>query len=192
MDRRHCEWATGDPLLQRYHDEEWGVPIKDEVRLFELLCLEGAQAGLSWHTILQRREGYRNAFAGFRPDMVAAMDGAKQDELAQDVRIIRHRAKIAAVVGNAKALLAMRDAGEDFTLFLWEFVGGRPRQNAWRAGNMIPTETEESTAMSVALKKRGFRFVGPKICYAFMQASGMINDHLLGCYRYAEIAEWTT
>ena len=185
-------WCCGDVLMERYHDEEWGLPLRDECRLFELLCLEGAQAGLSWRTILHKREGYRRAFAGFVPARVAAFDEGKQGELRQDGRIVRNRAKIRAFVGNARALLALRTAGVDFVTLLWQFVEGAPRQNHWSMSAEIPTQTVESRAMSAALRSAGFRFVGPTICYAFMQASGMVNDHLTSCYRYAEIAAFAS
>ena len=192
MARRRCPWCCGDVLMERYHDEEWGLPLRDECRLFELLCLEGAQAGLSWRTILHKREGYRRAFAGFVPARVAAFDEGKQGELRQDGRIVRNRAKIRAIVGNARALLALRTAGVDFVTLLWQFVEGTPRQNHWSMSAEIPTQTMESRAMSAALRSAGFRFVGPTICYAFMQASGMVNDHLTSCYRYAEIAAFAS
>ena len=192
MARRRCPWCCGDVLMERYHDEEWGLPLRDECRLFELLCLEGAQAGLSWRTILYKREGYRWAFAGFEPARMAAFDEGKQEELRQDGRIVRNRAKIRAIVGNARALLALRAAGVDFVTLLWQFVEGTPRQNHWSVSAEIPTQTVESRAMSAALRSVGFRFVGPTICYAFMQASGMVNDHLTSCYRYEEIAAFAS
>jgi len=182
-DRPRCGWVNDDPLYLAYHDEEWGVPLHDERRLFEMLNLEGAQAGLSWITILKRREGYRRAFDGFDPEKVARFGPARIERLLADPGIIRNRAKVEATVGNARALLELRAAGIGFDGFLWQFVGGRPRRNAFRALGEIPAETEESKAMSKELKRRGFRFVGPTICYAFMQAVGMVDDHLLTCFK---------
>ena len=182
-DRPRCGWVNDDPLYLAYHDEEWGVPLHDERRLFEMLNLEGAQAGLSWITILKRREGYRRAFDGFDPEKVARFGPARIERLLADPGIIRNRAKVEATVGNARALLELRAAGIGFDGFLWLFVGGRPRRNAFRALGEIPAETEESKAMSKELKRRGFRFVGPTICYAFMQAVGMVDDHLLTCFK---------
>ena len=192
MAQQRCPWCCGDVLMERYHDEEWGLPLRDERLLFELLCLEGAQAGLSWRTILHKREGYRSAFVGFEPTRVATFDEAKQGELRQDRRIVRNRAKIRAIVENARALLALRAAGVDFAAFLWQFVDGAPQQNRWSVSAEIPTETAESQAMSAALRSVGFRFAGPTICYAFMQASGMVNDHLTSCYRCEEIAAFAS
>ena len=182
---KRCAWATGlEPFHQAYHDEEWGVPSHDERHLFEMLILEGAQAGLSWSTILRKREGYRTAFAGFDPAVVARFDRRRLERLMNDPGIVRNRAKIAAAVTNAKAALEVPDG---LDAFLWSFVGGTPKRNRWRSLADIPSETDESRAMSKALKARGFRFVGPTICYAFMQAVGMVNDHVTACFRYREI-----
>jgi DNA-3-methyladenine glycosylase I len=179
-----CEWVPeGDPLYLAYHDEEWGVPSHDERHLFELLVLEGAQAGLSWSTILRKREGYRRAFAGFDPERVARFGERDIGRLLADPSIVRNRAKIESAIGNARATLEL--GGLD--AHLWSFVGGRPIVNSWQALAEIPAETAESQAMSKDLKRRGFRFVGPTICYAFMQATGMVNDHAVSCFRYAEM-----
>ncbi len=180
MDKR-CTWCLGDDLYERYHDEEWGVPCRDETALFEMLNLEGAQAGLSWITILRKRENYRRLFAGFDKGKIARFTAAKVDRLVQDAGIIRHRQKIEAFIANAKTALAMEAEGEPLGEFLWSFTGGEPIVNQWRTMDEVPASTEASTAMSRALKKRGFKFVGPTTCYAFMQASGMVNDHLLDC-----------
>ncbi len=184
---KRCPWCAGDAILQRYHDEEWGVPIWEERVLFEMLCLEGAQAGLSWRMVLNKREGYRLAFANFDAAIMAGYDPAKQMELSSDTRIIRNRRKIRAFVVNARSLLALKARGVDFVSFLWGFVGGAPRQNRWLDAVSIPAQTGESRAMSAALRAAGFHFVGPTICYAFMQASGMVNDHLQDCFRYREL-----
>ena len=184
-----CSWASlSDPAYLAYHDLEWGVPSHDERELFELLILEGAQAGLSWSTILHRRDGYRRAFAGFNPERVAGFGPEDEARLLADTGIIRNRAKVAAAIGNARAWLAMRESGIDPIDHLWSFVGGQPIQNAWNEMGAIPAETPESTAMSRDLRSRGFRFVGPTICYAFMQSAGMVNDHVVTCFRYPEVA----
>jgi DNA-3-methyladenine glycosylase I len=169
--------------MVRYHDLEWGVPLHDERALFELLTLEGAQAGLSWDTILKRREGYRRAFEGFDIQRIAAYGGADVARLLQDSGIIRNRAKIAATIDNARAVLELQREGT-FDAYVWSFVGGRTRLNQFRALSEIPAQTAESQAMSKDLLKRGFRFVGPTICYAFMQSAGLVNDHLVDCFRY--------
>jgi DNA-3-methyladenine glycosylase I len=186
-DRVRCGWTTTDPLYLAYHDEEWGVPVHDERRLFEMLILEGAQAGLSWITILRRREGYRRAFDGFDPEVVARYGPKKIASLLEDPGIIRNRAKIDAAVANAKALLALREETGSFDRFLWQLVGGKPIQNRWKSLSEVPPETAESTAMSKELRRRGFGFVGPTICYAFMQAVGMVNDHTTDCFRHREL-----
>jgi DNA-3-methyladenine glycosylase I len=186
-ERVRCSWATSDPLYLAYHDEEWGVPVHDDRRLFEMLILEGAQAGLSWITILRRRESYRSAFDGFDPEEIAAYGPEKTAALLQDPGIIRNRAKIDAAVANARAFLAVRDELGSLDELLWRFVGGRPLQNRWRRSE-VPAETAESKAMSKELKRRGFGFVGPTICYAFMQAVGMVNDHTVDCFRHRELA----
>ena len=182
-----CWWAGDDPLYVAYHDEEWGVPVHDDRKLFEMLILEGAQAGLSWITILRRRETYRLAFDGFDPEKIARYDDRKKAALLQDEGIIRNRAKVDAAVQNARACLEIQAREGSLDHFLWQFVGGVPKQNRWKdKGEMLP-ETPESKAMSKELRKRGFTFVGPTICYAFMQATGMVNDHLTGCFRHREV-----
>jgi DNA-3-methyladenine glycosylase I len=179
-----CEWVPeGDPLYVAYHDEEWGVPSHDERHLFELLILEGAQAGLSWSTILKKRDGYRRGFAGFDVEKVARFDSADVERLMNDAGIVRNRAKIEAAIANARAALELESLDD----FLWSFVDGRPLQNSWKKLGEIPAETTESKAMSKELKRRGFRFVGPTICYAFMQACGLVNDHTVDCFRYREV-----
>jgi DNA-3-methyladenine glycosylase I len=176
-----CRWSQGlDPLYLTYHDEEWGVPSHDDLHLFEMLVLEGAQAGLSWSTILRKRDGYRRAFAGFDPSKVARFKDAKVERLMQDASIVRNRAKIEATVSNARAtLVAQREHGS-LDAYLWSFVGGRPKTNRWRSLGDIPAETDESKAMSKALKSKGFRFVGPTICYAFMQAVVQVQQRTVG------------
>jgi DNA-3-methyladenine glycosylase I len=181
---RRCPWAGDDPLNVAYHDEEWGVPLHDERRLFEMLILEGAQAGLSWITILRKREGYRDAFDGFDPERISRYGRRKLAALLQDPGIVRNRAKIAAAVENARALLRLVEETGSFDRHLWSFVGGAPRVNRFRSLAQLPAETPQSRAMSADLRRRGFRFVGPTICYAFMQATGMVNDHLMSCFRY--------
>ena len=173
--------------MLRYHDEEWGVPSHDDAHLFEMLVLEGAQAGLSWTTILRKREGYRRAFAGFDIERVARFDGRRIERLLADPGIVRNRAKIESAVTNARAALSVRGEHGSLDAYLWTFVDGAPIRNAWRALDEIPAETAESQAMSKDLKRRGFRFVGPTICYAFMQAVGMVNDHQTTCFRYREV-----
>lgn len=185
-----CSWAsTSDPTSLAYHDLEWGVPTRGEREVFELLVLEGAQAGLSWSTILHRRDGYRRAFAGFDPELVAAYGPEEEAILLVDAGIIRNRAKVAAAIGNARVWVAMREAGRDPVDHLWSFVGGRPIRNAWREMGEIPAETAESAAMSKDLRTRGFRFVGPTICYALMQSIGMVNDHVVTCFRHAQVTQ---
>jgi DNA-3-methyladenine glycosylase I len=185
--RRRCHWVNEDPLYLAYHDDEWGVPLKDQRALFELLLLEGAQAGLSWYTVLKKRENYRHAFDHFDPERIARYSARKQKVLMSDAGIIRNRLKIEAATTNARAFLAIRDDGELFTDFLWKHVGGAPKRNRWRRSEDVPVSTPESDAMSRDLKRRGFKFVGTTICYAFMQASGMVNDHLAACFRHAEV-----
>jgi DNA-3-methyladenine glycosylase I len=182
-----CEWAGTDPLYVRYHDEEWGVPLHDDRGLFEFLILEGAQAGLSWSTILNKRENYRRAFDGFDPAAVARYDEAKIAALLADPGIVRNRLKVNAAVRNAQAFLAVQEAFGSFDAYVWRFVDGVPRQNAWDSLRDVPAETAESGALSKDLKRRGFTFVGPTICYAFMQAVGLVNDHVTGCFRYAQL-----
>jgi DNA-3-methyladenine glycosylase I len=180
-----CAWATGGPLEIEYHDTEWGVPSHDDRHLFEMLVLEGAQAGLSWSTILRKRENYRNAFAGFDPAKVARFDARRRAALMRDPGIVRNRLKIEATVVNARQVLAVQDEHRSLAAYLWQFVDGKPIRNAWTKMGQVPAETAESRAMSKALLGRGFRFVGPTICYAFMQATGMVNDHITTCFRYS-------
>jgi len=183
---KRCHWATNE-LNIAYHDEEWGVPLHDERGLFELLVLEGAQAGLSWDTILKKRARYREVFDGFDVEKVARYDKRKVRELLKDAGIIRNRLKIAATIGNAQAFLKVREEFGSFDKYIWGFVGGQPKQNAWESHKRMPARTAESDAMSKDLQKRGFLFAGSTICYAFMQATGMVNDHLVHCFRYAEL-----
>ncbi|HXF61876.1 MAG TPA: DNA-3-methyladenine glycosylase I [Caldilineaceae bacterium] len=190
MTQSRCEWVNPqDPLYLRYHDEEWGVPVRDDQALFERLCLEGAQAGLSWITILRKRENYRAAFDHFAPERVAGYGEDKVAELLQNPGIVRNRAKIHAAIHNARCYLALQTEVGSVAGYLWSFVGGRTRHNYWRSLAEIPAVTEESKAMSQALSKRGFKFVGPTICYAMMQAVGMVNDHTLSCFRHAELRD---
>lgn len=172
----------------RYHDDEWGVPVHDDGRLFEFLILEGAQAGLSWETILNKRENYRAAFDGFDAQRVAAYDRRKTAQLLKNPGIVRNRLKVASAVRNAQALLRVQEEFGSFDRYVWQFVDGRPRMNSWKSGSQVPARTPESDAMSKALKKRGFNFVGSTICYAFMQAVGMVNDHAVQCFRRGEVA----
>ncbi len=183
-----CGWAGTDPLYVAYHDEEWGVPVHNDQTLFEFLILEGAQAGLSWSTILKKRPNYRLAFDAFDPVKVAAYDDLKIAELLSNPGIVRNRLKINAAVGNARALLKVQAEFGAFSTYIWQFVGGKPRQNAWSSLGEIPAETEESRQLSKDLLKRGFRFAGPTICYAFMQAVGLVNDHTTNCFRYKELS----
>jgi DNA-3-methyladenine glycosylase I len=183
-----CPWAASDPLLARYHDEEWGVPVHDDVRLFELLTLEGAQAGLSWLTVLRKREGYRRAFHGFDPARVARMTEARQLRLMEDESIVRNRAKIASTVDNAKAFLALAKERGSFDAYLWSFVDGVPVQSRPRSMKDVPAKSALAEQISKDLKKRGFRFVGPTIVYAFLQAVGVVDDHLVDCPRHADLA----
>lgn len=182
-----CPWCTGFDLYRQYHDHEWGLPLRDDRALFELLVLEGAQAGLSWSTILKKREHYRVVFDGFVPEIVARYNDKKVSALLTDPGIVRNRAKVAAAIQNAKAYLAIQANGQSFNEFLWQFVNGEPIQNTWQTSSEVPASTPESIAMSKALLKAGFKFVGPTICYAFMQASGMVNDHLTNCPRHAAV-----
>jgi DNA-3-methyladenine glycosylase I len=178
-----CKWA-GNDLAIAYHDKEWGVPQHDDRVLFEFLILEGAQAGLSWDTILKKRENYRAAFDNFDPRKISKYDARKRTKLMRDTGIIRNRLKIESAVKNAKAFLGVQKEFGTFDLYIWQFVGGKPRINAWKPGQRLPASTPESDAMSKDLKKRGFNFVGSTICYAFMQATGMVNDHAMDCFRY--------
>lgn len=186
--RRRCWLGAPDPLMEAYHDKEWGVPVHDDHRHFEFLLLEGAQAGLSWRTVLQRREGYRRAFAGFDPQKVARFTPARVEKLLADSGIIRNRAKVASAVANARAFLKVQEEFGSFDAFIWSFVGGRTRVNVWRSLKQIPAKTKESEALSKELVRRGFRFVGPTIVYSHMQACGLVNDHLVSCSRYRELA----
>jgi len=188
MDSTRCAWVSKDPLYIAYHDQEWGVPVHDDRRLFEMLNLGGAQAGLSWLTILKRREGYRSAFDGFDPEAIARYGPKHLARLLGDAGIIRNRRKIEATVTNAKAYLKLREEGGSLDAFVWGVVGSRPRQNMWKAIAEVPAVTEESVQMSKALSKRGFNFVGPTICYAFMQAVGLVNDHTTDCFRHTEVS----
>jgi len=185
--KKRCSWAGTDPLYIHYHDHEWGVPVHDDQKLFEFLILESFQAGLSWITILRKREAFREAFDAFDPVKIAVygMDAVRR--LTADSAIVRNRLKIEAAVQNARAFLALQSKYETFDQFVWRFVDGRPRENAWRHISEIPSETGESRIMSKELKQNGFKFVGPVICYAFMQATGMVNDHTVDCFRYNEI-----
>ena len=181
-----CPWATAEPNL-RYHDEEWGVPVHDDRILFEFLILEGAQAGLSWTTVLKKRENYRRALDRFRPDKIARYGARETARLLADPGIVRNRLKIAATIQNAKAFLAVQKEFGSFDAYIWSFVGGQPIQNKWRRMAQVPSRTTNSDAMSQDLSKRGFKFVGSTICYAFMQATGMVNDHLIACPRHAQL-----
>jgi DNA-3-methyladenine glycosylase I len=182
-----CPWPGDDPLYIRYHDEEWGVPLHEDRRLFEALVLDGAQAGLSWLTILRKRDNYRRAFDGFDPERVARYGPQQIAALMADAGIVRNRRKIEAAVANARACLAVQAAFGSLDAYLWGFVDGRTVQNAWRTMDEVPSESDASRAMSRDLKKRGFAFVGPTICYALMQAVGMVNDHLVSCFRHAAL-----
>ncbi len=181
-----CGWAGEDPVFVAYHDEEWGVPLHDDRSLFEFLVLEGAQAGLSWSTILHKRKRYREVFDNFDPALVAAYDSVKIQTLLNDPGIVRNRAKVGSAVTNAKAFLEVQGEFGSFDRYVWEFVGGSPRLNHWNELAQIPSQTSESESLSRDLKERGFRFVGPTICYAFMQAVGLVNDHVTDCFRHEE------
>ncbi len=184
---KRCRWAGDDPLMVAYHDEEWGLPLRDDRKLFELLILEGAQAGLSWRTVLNKRENYRKAFDNFDPQKIARYRDGKVQKLLADAGIIRNRLKIAATIQNAKSYLQLQKEGITFAEYVWQFVNDAPLVNSWKSLEEIPAKTEQSDAMSKDLKKRGFKFVGSTICYAFMQAAGMVNDHETGCFRYAQV-----
>lgn len=185
--KKRCAWCGSDPLYRAYHDDEWGVPVHDDQRLFAFLVLEGAQAGLSWLTILKKRENYRKAFHAFDCERIARYTDADVARLLADAGIVRNRLKIASAIQNARSVLAIQDAYGSLAAYLWRYVDGVPRQNAWGSMAEIPARTELSDAMSRDLKKRGFKFVGSTICYAFMQAVGMVNDHTTDCYRHREI-----
>ncbi len=189
MNPERCAWCGTDPLYLRYHDEEWGVPVYDDRRLFEMLVLDGAQAGLSWLTILRKRENYRQAFDHFDPELIARYDEQRIGRLLANPGIVRNRLKIEAAVKNAKAYLTLQERHGALGPFLWRYVDGAPRQNAWRSLAEVPARTVEAEAMSRDLKRLGFAFVGPTICYAFMQAAGMVNDHTTHCFRHLELRE---
>lgn len=184
--KTRCHWASGE-RNRKYHDEEWGVPVHDDRLWFEILILEGAQAGLSWDTILQKRGRYREVFCGFDPAKVARFDGNRVQTLLRDPGIVRNRLKIRATIANAQAFLRVQKEHGSFDAYVWKFVGGGPIQNQWKTPRQVPAQTKLSVALSKDLLKRGFRFVGPTICYAFMQATGLVNDHLMSCYRYKEL-----
>jgi DNA-3-methyladenine glycosylase I len=186
---KRCEWAAeGDPLNVAYHDEEWGTPSHDDQHLFELLTLEGAQAGLSWATILRKREGYRAVFEQFDPSRVARFDRRRIERVLKDARIVRNRLKVESTVNNARRVLEAQEEFGSFDSFVWQFVGDEPIVGNWSKLGDLPAETAESKAMSKELKRRGFRFVGPTVCYAFMQATGLVNDHVTTCFRFRELA----
>lgn len=185
---KRCAWLGDNPLMLAYHDQEWGVPVRNDRELFEHLVLDGFQAGLSWSLILKRRDHLRRAFGGFVPERLARFTPREVSRLLKDPGIIRNRLKVQAAVANARAYLDLMERRGSFSAFLWEFVGGEPKQNSWRTLRQLPAETKESQAMSRALKEHGFRFVGPTIVYAFMQAAGLVNDHIVRCFRHAEVA----
>jgi DNA-3-methyladenine glycosylase I len=190
MAKDRCAWVPdNNPMYLEYHDGEWGVPSHDDTHLFELLTLEGAQAGLAWITILRKRQGYREAFAGFDADAVARFGARQVERLLTDTRIVRNRLKIESTVNNAKRVLEVREDVGSLDAYLWSFVDGTPLVGRWKALREIPAETPESKAMSKDLKRRGFRFVGPTVCYALMQAAGLVNDHVVSCFRYREVAK---
>ena len=185
---RRCEWADGDdPLMLSYHDDEWGVPSHDDSQLFELLTLEGAQAGLSWRTILHKREGYRAAFRGFDPAAVARFDARRLESLLRDPAIVRNRLKVQSTINNARRIREVQGQFGTFDAYIWQFVDGAPIVGRRRRLGDLPAQTPESKAMSKDLKRRGFRFIGPTVCYAFMQAAGLVNDHVVTCFRYREL-----
>lgn len=186
--RARCAWCGADPLYRAYHDQEWGVPNRDETHLFEMLTLEGAQAGLSWLTVLRKREGYRSAFVGFDPERIVRFNQADVARLLADPGIIRNRLKVEATIANARALLALQGRGQTLSEILWGFVDGSPRQNAWISLSQVPSSTPESDRMSRELKRLGFKFVGTTICYALMQAVGLVNDHTVDCFRHRDLA----
>jgi DNA-3-methyladenine glycosylase I len=188
VDKKRCNWAKSELYIQ-YHDTEWGVPVHDDRTLFEFLILEGAQAGLSWETILKKRQSYREAFDHFDPTVVAAYGRKKIRSLLANPGIIRNRSKVEAAVGNARAFLEVQGEFGAFDGYVWGFMGGAPRQNRWKSFSAVPARTAESEAMSKDLRRRGFKFVGPTVCYAFMQAVGMVNDHVVDCFRHAELAD---
>ncbi len=182
-----CAWLGDNPLMMAYHDEEWGVPVHDDRLHFEHLVLDGFQAGLSWAIILRKRDGFRKAFSGFDPEKLARYNRRSVERLLADPGIVRNRQKIEAAIANAKTFLRLQDEMGSFDEFIWQFVGGEPKQNRWRMLKQLPARTKESDAMSKALKQRGFRFVGSTICYAYMQAAGLVNDHIAKCFRHREL-----
>jgi len=184
LNKQRCDWVTEDQIYLDYHDEEWGRPVHEDRKLFEMLCLEGAQAGLSWITILKRRDSYREAFDNFDPKLISNYDQEKIEALIQNEGIIRNKSKINSVITNARAFLEVQEEFGTFDRYIWRFVGGEPIKNDWKTHTDVPAITKESERMSKDLKKRGFKFVGPTICYAFMQATGMVNDHTIECFLY--------
>ena len=185
--KTRCQWAGSDPLYIEYHDNEWGVPVHDDRKIFEMLVLEGAQAGLNWLTVLRKRENYRKAFDNFNPRKVAKYGSKKFQELLANEGIIRNKLKIRSAIQNARAFLQVQKEFGSFDAYIWQFVGGKPIHNSWKSLSDLPAQTAESEAMSKDLKRRGFSFVGPTICYAHMQATGMVNDHVVTCFRYKEV-----
>ncbi len=184
---RACEWPSDDALMIRYHDEEWGVPLRDDRKHYEFLVLDAAQAGLSWRTVLHKREGYRAAFADFDPEIVARFTQKRVEKLLQNPAIIRNRLKVNSAVINAQKFLEVQEEFGSFNKFIWQFVGGKPRVNRWKMLKQLPAKTKESDAMSKELQQRGFKFVGSTICYAYMQAAGMVNDHMVHCHRWGAV-----
>jgi len=187
MMKQRCRWPGTDPLYIKYHDTEWGVPLHDDRKLFEFLVLEGVQAGLSWITILKKRKNYQKAFNGFDYNKIAKYDSGKIRELLLNKGVVRNKLKIEAAVQNAKAFIDVQKEFGSFDTYIWQFVDGKPLKNTWKTHEEIPSKTDESINMSISLKKRGFKFTGPTICYAFMQAVGMVNDHIIDCFRYSEL-----
>ena len=187
--KTRCRWVADNELLQKYHDEEWGTPTHNDGKLFELLILEGVQAGLSWLTVLKKRENYKRAFDGFDAEKIALYGSERCERLMHDKGIIRNKLKIEAAIQNARAFLKVREEWGSFDAYVWRFMGGKPKQNGWRTPEEVPTKTAESDALSKDLAKRGFKFVGSTICYAFIQAVGMVNDHTTDCFRYSELGE---
>ncbi len=187
MHQKKCPWALQSAIEERYHDLEWGVPLHEDQRLFELLVLEGLQAGLSWRTVLQKRDAYRQVFAGFDAEKIAVFDERTLEQCLQNPALIRNRLKMQAIVNNARAYIQLKEQHPSFSDYIWRFTGGEVIRNHWRRPEQIPTETVLSRQLSQALKQQGFKFVGPVICYAFMQAAGLVNDHLIDCYRYHQL-----
>ena len=185
---KRCRWAETDPFLKEYHDEEWGIPVHDDLKLFEFLILEGAQAGLNWLIILKKRNAFRIAFEGFDPEKIASFSSTDVKRLLANKEIIRNRLKISAAVTNARQFISIQDEFGSFNDYVWQFVGGKPIKHRFRSASSIPNKSRESDRMSEDLKTRGFKFVGSTICYAFMQATGMVNDHVTNCFRYSEVS----